>query len=186
MTDNEDQNLITRYFQGEEKALENLIQKYLRPIFNFVYRFTNNTQDAEDLTQEVFVRVWQNLKRLDRQRSFKTWLFSVAKNAAIDFLRKKKVLYFSEFEDKKGNNPIIDSLADPSPLPQEIFECQSIAADLNRVIGKLPPQYRLILLLHYNDHFTFQEIAETTGEPLNTIKSRHRRALIFLKELLQE
>ena len=144
-----DQDLISKYLAGDEKSLEILIEQYLKPIYSFVYRYTGSASNAEDITQDVFVRVWKNLKKFDQNKSFKTWIFSIAKNAAIDWLRKKKTISLSDDD-----------------------------------MEKIPSEYRMILFLRYNDHFTFKEIAESLGQPLNTVKSRHRRAIAMLKKIL--
>jgi len=150
------------------ESFEVLVKKYLKPIYSFVYRYVGNSQDAEDITQETFVKVWKNLKKFNPQKSFKTWIFSIAKNSAIDFLRKKKTIPFSD--------EIIDTFADPAPFIPEL--------SLSTILEKIPSEYRMILFLHYNDHFTFREIAEVLEESINTIKSRHRRGLIMLKKIL--
>ncbi len=181
-----DQQLIAAYFQGNEKSLEVLIKQYLKPIYSFVFRYVGNFQDAEDITQEVFVKVWRNLKKFDQNRSFKTWIFSIAKNASIDWLRKKKTVPFSSFENEEGKNKLIETLADPAPLPSELLERADIAQILTSAMEKLSPKYRMILFLHCNDHFTFREIAEVLEESIDTVKSRYRRALIILKKLLSE
>jgi len=181
-----DQQLIASYLAGDEKSLEILIHRYLKPIYSFVYRYIGNGQEAEDITQEVFVKVWRNLKKFDQKKKFKTWIFSIAKNASIDFLRRKKAIPFSEFENEKGENTFVETLINPAPLPDKLFEQASIGEIVNGAINHLAPKYRMVLFLRYNDHFTFREIAEALGEPLNTIKSRHRRAIILLKKLLTE
>ncbi|MDP3990966.1 MAG: sigma-70 family RNA polymerase sigma factor [Candidatus Nealsonbacteria bacterium] len=180
-----DQQLIAAYFKGDEKSLEILIKRYLKPIFSFTYRYVGNSQEAEDITQDVFVKVWRNLKKFDRNRSFKTWIFSIAKNACIDVLKKKKSIPFSELEDGEGKNAFLERLVDTAPLPDELFARADMARILNSAMEKLLPKYRMVLFLRYNDHFNFREIAESLGESLDTIKSRHRRALIMLKKLLQ-
>lgn len=184
MTNISDQTLIRKYLQGDEQSLEILIGQYLKPIYSFVSRYVGNGQEAEDVTQEVFVRVWRNLKKFDQEKSFKTWIFSIAKNASLDHLKKKRAIPFSEFDQEDGKNVIIDTLADPSPLPLALLERADMAKMLNVAMEKLSPQYRMVLFLRYNDHFNFREIAESMKEPLHTIKSRHRRALIKLKEIL--
>lgn len=186
MQDHSDQQLIANYLAGDEQSLELLIKRYLKPIYSFVSRYVGNGQEAEDITQEVFVRVWRNLKKFDQNKSFKTWIFSIAKNTAIDFFKKKKSIPFSEFENEKRENMITETLADPSPLPQELLERADMAQMLNSAMEKLSPKYRMVLFLRYNDHFNFREIAESLGEPENTIRSRHRRALIMLKKILEE
>lgn len=181
-----DQQLIAEYLTGDEGSLEILFARYLKPIFSFSYRYVGSGHEAEDIAQEVFVKVWRNLKKFDQNKSFKTWIFSIAKNTAIDFLKKKKAIPFSEFENEDGENMITETLADPSPLPQELLERASMAQMLNSAMEKLSHKYRMVLFLRYNDHFNFREIAESLGEPLSTITSRHRRALIKLKEILTE
>ncbi|MDP2655108.1 MAG: sigma-70 family RNA polymerase sigma factor [bacterium] len=184
MTNIGDQILIKKYIQGDEKSLEILILAYIKPIYSFVYRYGGNGQDAEDITQEVFVKVWRHIKRFDQSKSFKTWIFAIAKNTAIDSLKKKKTIPFSEFENEAGENMLTEMLADPAPLPQELLEKAGVARMLRSTMDKLSPKYRMVLFLRYNDHFNFREIAESLGEPLHTIKSRHRRALIIMRKLL--
>ena len=181
-----DEQLVKKYLKGDEKSLEILIQQYLKPVYNFVYYYVNSASDAEDITQEVFVRMWKNLKRFDQQKKFKTWLFSIAKNASIDFLRRKKTLPFSNFDDEKGDNILMDTLKDSSPLPDEILEQKNETQSLSSAIKKLSPKYRLVLDKHYNNDLTFREIAQSLNEPLHTIKSRYRRALIYLKKIFTE
>jgi RNA polymerase sigma-70 factor (ECF subfamily) len=180
-----DEQLITNYFTGDKKSLEILINRYLKPIYNFVYRYIGDTHEAEDVTQEIFLKMWRNLKKFKKGKKFKTWLFTIAKNTCLDFLKKKKAILFSEFENEKGENRFIETLIDPGPLPNEIFEQTMNKELLYQAINQLPLKYRLILFLHYNNHFTFQEIAEIFNEPLNTIKSRHLRAILMLKKLLK-
>jgi len=181
-----DQQLVADYLSGDEQSLKFLVERYLRPIYGFTYRFVNGAQDAEDVTQDIFVKVWRHIKQFDQEKSFKTWIFSIAKNAAIDFLKKKKTIPFSEFENEDGENTIMENLVDSSPLPSELLERSDLKEMLAKAMEKLSPKYRMVLFLRYNDHFTFREIAESLGEPLHTVKSRHRRALIMLKKFLTE
>lgn len=179
-----DNQLVAAYLKGDEESLEDLIKRYIKPIYSFAYRYIGNAHDAEDITQEVFLKFWRNLKKFDRGKNFKTWIFAIAKNSCIDFLKKKKTISFSVFENEKGENGLIDVLIDPHPLPQELLEKDDIAQVLTSAMDNLSPKYRMVLFLRYNDHFTFREIAESLDEPLNTVKSKHRRALIMLKEIL--
>ena len=84
-----EEQLVRDYLKGDENSLEILIGQYLKPIYSFIYRYVGNASEAEDITQEVFVRVWKNLKKFDQNKKFKTWIFGIAKNASIDWLRKK-------------------------------------------------------------------------------------------------
>lgn len=186
MNNYSDEQLVGNYLKGNQEALEFLIKRYLKPIYSFVYRYTGSSQDAEDITQTTFVKAWRNLKKFDQNKSFKTWLFAIAKNTSIDFSKKKKTVPFSAFENNEGDNILINTLTDPSPLPDELLERAEIKQWLVLAMEKLAPKYRMVLFLRYNDHFTFREIAESLVEPLNTVKSRHRRALIMLKKILTE
>lgn len=186
MISNSDKILIEKYLQGDEQSLEILIDRYLKPVYSFISQYVGNSQEAEDITQEVFVRVWRNLKKFDKDKSFKTWIFFIAKNTAIDFLKKKREIPFSEFEDENGENIITETIVDPSPLPQELLEKAEITQILNSAMKKLSPKYRMVLFLRYNHHFNFREIAESLGESLYTITSLHRRALIKLKKIITE
>ena len=91
----EDKILIQQYLKGDEKSLEILIARYLKPIYSFVYKNVGNPSEAEDITQEVFIKIWKNIKKFDQNKNFKPWIFQIAKNTSIDFLRKKKSIPFS-------------------------------------------------------------------------------------------
>ncbi|MFH1180786.1 MAG: sigma-70 family RNA polymerase sigma factor [bacterium] len=169
-----DEQLIADYFSGDRASLEVLIRSYLKPIYSFVFRRVGDSQEAEDITQEVFVRTWKHLKKFDKQKKFRAWLFSIAKNASIDFLKKKK----------NTSAGVSEKIIDQSPGPGEIFAQKDIALRLVSAIEKLSLECREIFYLRYRNDFTFSEIAEFLGEPPNTIRSRYRRALPVLKKLL--
>jgi len=179
-----DKKLVSDYLTGDKKSFEILVKKYLKPIYSFTYRYVGNAQDAEDIAQDVFLKVWRNIKKFDLNRSFKTWIFSIAKNSCVDNLRKKKSIPFSRFENEKGENVLVERIADPRPLVDEILKRADMTKTLNLAMERLSPDYRMVLFLRYNDHFTFKEISESLEEPINTVKSRHRRALNQLKKLL--
>ena len=179
-----DRRLIQEYLAGDDKSLEILIHQYLGPVYRFIYRITGSRQDAEDITQEVFVKAWKNLKRFDPEKNFKTWLFAIAKNTSIDWLRKKKNFAFSDFDTAEGDNLLIDILQDPAPLPDSLIQMSENKKLLDCALEQLSPQYRAVLFLRYNDHFTLEEIGQVLGKPLDTVKSQHRRALIKLREIL--
>ncbi len=184
MTMETDEQLVIRYLKGEEEALQLLIKRYLKPVYNFVYRYTARADSAEEITQDVFLSVWRNIKSFDLSRKFKTWLFAIAKNTSLNWLKKKRPLNFSQFDGEDGDNLFSESIADSSPLPDELFARADLADRLTEAMSKLSPDYRTVLLLHYHSGLTFQEIAESLDESINTIKSRHRRALVRLRELL--
>jgi RNA polymerase sigma-70 factor (ECF subfamily) len=178
-----DEELVKNFLAGDEMAFEDLLKRYLKPIYNFIFRFVYDRDAVEDLTQETFLKVWKNIKRFDPEKRFKTWIFTIAKNTAFDYLKKKKTVPFSFFTDEGGEN-WLENIADEHILPDVILERKNLAEELEAILEKLPPHYRAILLLHYKEDFSLHEIAEILGEPYNTIKSRHQRGLLKLKELL--
>jgi RNA polymerase sigma-70 factor (ECF subfamily) len=175
----EDQKLIKQYLKGDEKSLELLIEKYLKMIYGFVYKNVGSVSDAEDITQEIFVKIWKNIKKFDQNKNFKPWLFQIAKNTSIDFLRKKKTIPFSRFENDKGQNILIDTLADDQPdLMNEISDKKV----LNSAIKILSTKEQLIIKLRHDEGRSFQEIADHLKESINTVKSRYRRALVNMRK----
>ena len=180
-----DKELIANYLAGDEESLEILIKRCLRPVYNFIYkRYVGNAEEAEDIAQDVFLKMWDNLKKFDKEKSFKTWLFAIAKNSAIDFLKKKKAVPFSRFINKDGENMILETLTDPALLPDEFLKQKEAGGILKKAINKLSPKYRMVLLPRLNNGLTFREIAESLGESMDTIKSRYRRALALLKNII--
>lgn len=181
-----DQILISRYLTGDQQALEVLIARHLKSVFAFAYQYAPNKPDAEDITQDTFVKAWKHIKKFDQRKNFKTWLLSIAKNTALDLLKKKKAIPFSNFENGEGENTLTETLADIAPLPNEILERADITHILSEALEQISVQQRIVLILHYTDGLTFREIAESLGEPLHTIKSRHYRGVIALQQLLSE
>lgn len=94
MLANSDEQLVVSYLKGDEKALEILIKRYLKLIYSFAFRFVSNSQEAEDIAQEVFIKMWRNLKKFDKNKKFKSWIFSIAKNTCLDTMKKKKIIRF--------------------------------------------------------------------------------------------
>ncbi len=171
--------LVADYIAGDDSAVAILIDLNLKTIFNFAHRLTGNSEDAEDVAQETFLKMWRNLKKYRRGENFKAWLFTIARNTAIDLMRKRKSLAFSIFENDEGGNELTESLIDIEPLPDEIFAKAEEKGWLKNTLDKLSPKHQEVLILHYNENFTFDEIGGILGKSLNTAKSRHRRAVIL-------
>ena len=176
--------LIAAYRQGDVGALDFLIQRYLPRIYGFQFRMLHDQATAEDLTQETFLKMWRSLKSFDATKSFKTWIFTIAKNVAIDYLRKKKPLTAFPFEmGDEDHLPAEERevYTDPQPLAPARLAQESLREEIDLALAQLPLKTRSIVLLHDVDDLTFAEIAELSQESLNTIKSRYRRAILFLR-----
>ena len=178
-----DQQLISDFLAGDDESFEILTKRHLKPVYNFLYRLTRGDGPlTDDLTQETFFKVWKNIKKFDKEKSFKTWLFAIAKNSARDFWKKKKTLPFSLFENSEGYNKL-EEVAENSALPDEVLERVESAKELEDKLKLLSKKHETILLLRYKDDLSLSEIAQTLSLPYNTIKSQHQRALLALKEV---
>jgi RNA polymerase sigma-70 factor, ECF subfamily len=179
----EDNEIVSDYLAGNDAAFSELVKKYLKSVYNFLYQLTSDHSSLDDLTQETFVKAWKNIKKFDPERSFKTWIFTIAKNTAYDYFKKKKTIPLSNFIDVEGNNKL-ENISEDEILPLEILEKADAAKEIEAGLAKISSQYRLILTMCYKDDLALQEIAEVLNLPYNTVKSQHQRALAAIKKQL--
>ncbi|MFA5095492.1 MAG: sigma-70 family RNA polymerase sigma factor [Candidatus Paceibacterota bacterium] len=186
----DDEEIIALYKNGDQEAFKGLISRYSSPLYNFTARLTDKN-NASDVVQETFIKVWKNLHKFDPSKaSFKTWIFTIAKNTATDFLRKKKSLSFSDMEEsinKDGSeniNSFSENIPDEELIPDEALQKLQDSMLLNKVLDKLPIHYKTILVLHYQEDMTFDEIGKVLDKPLNTVKSQHHRAIVLLRKMI--
>jgi RNA polymerase sigma-70 factor (ECF subfamily) len=184
MPEETDEEIIIAYKTGDREAFKKLIDRYTSPLYNFSARLAGK-RNASDLVQEVFIKVWKNIDRFDgKKASFKTWIFVVARNTITDFLRRKKDLNFSDLEKDDGEDSFFEKIPDENLLPDEALQKINDAELLNKLLDKLPADYKSVLSLHYQEDMTFDEIGKVLNKPLNTVKSYHRRALLLLRKML--
>jgi RNA polymerase sigma-70 factor (ECF subfamily) len=179
-----DEKIIKEYLEGNRSDIGELIEKHIRHIYNFIRQYIGDEKRAEDLTQEVFLKVWKNLKKFDVNKNFVAWLFRIARNTVIDFFRKKKNVNFSDLENE-GNGEEPD-FTGTDPSPEERYEEKELQILIRGILEELPEKYRSVLILYHQSQFNFREIAEISGEPIDTIKSRYRRALGLVRKKLEE
>lgn len=181
-----DTELVERHRKGDVTAFNLLIGRYTGPLYRFTLRLSGDPSIAEDLAQETCVKAWRKLSSFQADRSFKSWIFTIARNTAFDYLKKKKAIPFSAMDEQSQlEEPFQDRIEDQRPLPTELLERSDRAQVVEQALQTLPPHTRTILLLHEGENLTFQEIADTVQEPLNTVKSRYRRALMSLRTSLE-
>ena len=188
--DNTDEEIIILYKNGNKEVFKDLIDKYTSPIYNFTVRLTDKN-NAPDIVQDIFIKVWKNLHRFDTEKaSFKTWLFAIAKNTITDFWRKKKILSFSDLpthaggENYENDYSFSEKILDENLLPDEVLQKIQDSELLNKLLDKLPINYKTVLILHYQEEMTFDEIGKILDKPLNTVKSHHQRAILELRKML--
>ncbi len=181
-----DEELVAEYLKGDEKSLELLIQRYLTRVFQFANRYLQNKDEAEDISQEVFVKVWKNVHKFKANFKFKTWLYTITKNACLDWLKKKnRPVAFSALDDEENNWGFVDSLADRTQSVLETIKKNEGAQALNFALEELSPIYRNTVNLRYQENLKFREIAEVLHQSVDTIKTRHRRAIKSLRKIWQ-
>ncbi len=164
------------------KAFEELVHLYAQTLYRFAFKLLENKEDAHDVVQESFIKAWKNLKKYDQKKSFKTWIFTITHRTALDFLRKRKNIHFSQLDTDEDT--FEQSIIDTEPLAHELFEKNENIDLINRALDTLSIQNKTILLLHDGEGMTFDEIAEIQDKSINTIKSQYRRSLLALKEYI--
>ncbi|MDD5726604.1 MAG: RNA polymerase sigma factor, partial [Patescibacteria group bacterium] len=186
MTPENDAQLIKQYLKGDEESLRVLYEQYVPSVYNFIFRLAPSGFDVEDIVQEAFVKAWLNLKKFDQSKSFKTWIFTIAKNVLFDQIKKKQPIAFSQLEsDEEGNVPDLD-VADSRPLADEILNAIDSDKRFEELLQILNPVQRAVVISHAIEGLTFSEIGEVLGQPMDTVKTRYRRAIGKLQAYLNQ
>jgi RNA polymerase sigma-70 factor (ECF subfamily) len=180
-----DAELVLRALSGREDGFEELVRRYQRPIVAYVYRMVGDYDSALDLTQEVFIRVYNSLGRYRAEFKFSTWIYRIAHNAAIDHLRRVGASRTEEMTvEGEGGTSFEKPLASKAPNPEQETERGERRAEIEEVVGQLPHAYRELIVLRHSHDLSYDEIAEVTGLPLGTVKNRIFRAREAMRELL--
>lgn len=174
----EEKSLLNAVIDGDIRAFETILKHYEKPIWNHLRRITGSEEDASDLLQETFLKLYSNRKNIDITCSFKNWLYRIATNTAYDLLRKKKYVIEIFINDDDGSETILPELAYSKKEEQEI------AHDMDHALYQIPHHYRAILLLYYHEGFSYEEIAPMLALPINTVKTHIRRAKQALRKHL--
>ncbi len=183
-----DERLMERVKSGDAQAFDALLQRHGKAIFNFIYRFVGNRQEAEDLTQDTFVRVLQSAPSFNSHQRFTTWAYQIATNLCIDAHRKAQYRHVVSLDECLGEDDqtLGDTVPDPQANTEEMVQKLSLRRDIRRAIRALPTEQRIVVMLNQYQGMTYREIAEVLGCPLGTIKSRMHHALKALRAALKE
>ncbi len=173
---------------NDEKAFAMLMVRYRRSVYHLVYKMIRNSDDAEDLTIEAFAKAFKNLEKFNPQYTFSTWLFRIATNHCIDFIRKKKLKTFSidsAYSDDNGDRVAIQ-IRDNNLDPQEIAIRKQKIEIIQLIVTKLPPKYQKLVSLRYFNELSYNEIAEELDAPLGTVKAQLHRARELLHDIMKK
>ena len=183
-----DEVLMLRYKDGDLGAFELLIEKHQQPLFAFVYKFCNDYHQAQDLAQEVFLRIIRNAKQYEPRAKFTTYLYTLAHNVCIDYLRrmkKRRSVSLSDPIDAEGDLTVEDTMRDERSNPERDLNQKGFETELQKAIKELPEEQREVFLLREQMNLPFDEIARIVGCVPSTAKSRMRYALQSIREKLE-
>ena len=190
-TDVSDQQVVVFAQEGREDAYRELIKRYERPVFSLIYRMVRDNETAEDLAQETFIKVLNNIDRYRPEFKFSSWLFKIANNLTIDHLRRRRLDTISiegapdavTAESARATSIMIAS-GNESPLAE--LESRELGASIERAIAQLRPEYRACIMLRHVEDRSYEEIAEIVKLPLGTVKTYIHRARHELRAALDD
>lgn len=187
--DLDDVELILLCQQGDQRAFDILVKRHQRMITGMVYKMAPDWDNHADLTQEVFIRMWRNIKGLKNPRAFKTWVNQIAKNLFYDELRKKpRQLRFVSMDEPLGNDEQEEGttrdIADNAANPAEIAERKELELVVQDAMQQLPEHFREAIVLREVEQLSYEEIATLTRTELGTVKSRIARARNKVQNLI--
>ncbi len=178
-----DELLASRSLSGDLAAFEELVNRFKNRVFALVYRIVGQQQEAEDVTQEVFLTVYEKLYQYDNSKKFAPWIFRIATNASISALRRKKKVVLLNFEESYSSNydPNYSAL---STDPQFMFERKELEQEISAAIMQLPESYRAVITLRYHLDLDNQEIADVLGISRENVEVRIHRARKALRKII--
>lgn len=171
--------LIQKVMNGEANAFNILINNYRGKLFGYLLKFCGDKLTAEDLFQETLIKTWKGFKKYNEESKFSSWLFSIAHNVALDFLRKNKKQHQFVSDEEIINSP-------QSINQENHFDAEEMKLLINKVVNSLPEKQKNVFLLRQHGGLTFKEISEITKEPLNTVLSHMSYAVKKIKKVLRD
>ena len=186
VTGNEDADLVRRCLSGDQRACRDLVRRYERPVYSVLMRVVRRSEDAEDLVQETFVKVFKALDRYDPERPFAAWIFTIASRLAIDHFRRRRIQTVSlSYSDPGSSEERTMDVEDTGLKPDEITSNAEEELQTSAIIDSLPEHYRIVVLLRHQQDLSYEEIAQALNLPLGTVKARIHRARALLKDRIQ-
>jgi RNA polymerase sigma-70 factor (ECF subfamily) len=183
----EDVALVRRFLAGDERAFGQIVSRYQTRLLNFIYRTIGDRERAEDLVQEVFIRVYRHLARFDQSKKFSTWIYTIASNLAKNELRNRSrnplVLFQTLTQGWEDEERPLE-FEDPEARPDDQFRKRHLRELIDKFVAELPPHHREVFVLRELEGKSYEEIAEITSCNLGTVKSRLNRARTSFAQLI--
>ena len=173
--ENIDKNILIRAKAGDLKAFEYILSFFEKAIYNYCLRIVKNSQNAKDITQETFIKIYTHRKSIDPEKNIKTWIFTIATNTTYDFFRGKK----------RKNEVTLDEENETISSIEAYYPKEGLVSDVDKALTQINPEYKKALLLFYQQGFEYKEIAEILEMPINTVKTHISRGKEQLKEKLE-
>jgi RNA polymerase sigma factor (sigma-70 family) len=180
-----DYGLVLQAIEGEQKAYAELLGKYRDAIYFMLLKMVNNSSDAEDLTIEAFGKAFKNINQYTPNYAFSTWLFKIATNNCIDFIRKKRLNNISLDQNSLHEDSAPMTIPSDTLDPEENMISQQKVILMRAVVSKLKPRYRKLIELRYFHEFSYEEISEELELPIGTVKAQLFRARELLYNILK-
>lgn len=181
----QDYKLVLRAVGGDQKAYADLLGRYRDAIYFMLLKMVNNSSDAEDLTIEAFGKAFKSIGQYTPSFAFSTWLFKIATNNAIDFIRKKRANLISIDHTHDGEGSVHVTIQDNEPDPEESIIIGQKIVLMRAIVNKLKPRYRKLIELRYFNEYSYEEIAEELELPIGTVKAQLFRARELLYNILK-
>jgi RNA polymerase sigma-70 factor, ECF subfamily len=175
----DDSEVVTAFLKGEERAFRELVERYQARLLNFVYRTIGDRERAEDLVQEVFIRVYRHLHRFDRSKKFSTWIYTIASNLAKNELRNRArnpLVFFQAIRRHWQDDDRPLQFEDLTSRPDDLYQKRHLRELVEAAVARLPAHHRQVFVLRELEGKSYEEIAEITRCNLGTVKSRLNRA----------
>lgn len=177
-----DEEIVAAVQKGEHAAFSHIINRYQGKIYSYIFRLTNHADDANDITQEVFLKAYRHLHTVDTDRKFSSWIYRIAHNESVNWLKKRtrtKVESLDAHMEQGIQIPSTTDIAGQYVREEEQIEVRS-------AISLLPDKYRKVLELRYLNEFSYQEISKTLGKPINTVGTLINRAKKLMLEKIDK
>ena len=183
----EDSSLIARALKGDQRAFRRLRQKYQEAISSLIYRMIHEKEEVDDLVQEAFIKAFSSLATFNEEFAFSTWLYKIATNNAIDFIRKKKLQTFSiDKPIESKDDDYMFELPDQEFIPDQRLIATQRKRMLDEAMNSLPAKYRQVIIMRHVEEKEYQEIAKELHLPLGTVKAHIFRAREMLYKRLKD